>query len=49
LLGAQRFWASELFKEHLIYEQSAARTVHETREKRSCGSLRQPLKIEQLP
>ena len=37
-----------LFKERLIYEQSAARTVREQQEKRSCGWSRQPLKIEQL-
>jgi hypothetical protein len=37
-----------LFKEQLIYEQSATRTVREQQEKRSCGSTRQPLKIEQL-
>ena len=37
-----------LFVEQLIYEQSAARTVREQQEKRSCGWSRQPLKIEQL-
>ena len=37
-----------LFKERLIYEQSAARTVREQQEKRSCDWSRQPLKIEQL-
>ena len=31
-----------------IYEQSAARTVREQQEKRSCGWSHQPLKIEQL-
>jgi hypothetical protein len=36
-----------LFKERLIYEQSAARTVREQQEKRSCDWSRQPLKIEQ--
>ena len=38
-----------LFVEQLFYEQSAARTVREQQEKRSCGWSRQPLKIEQLP
>ena len=37
-----------LFKEHLIYEQSAARGLHEVREKRSPRWWRQPLKIAQL-
>ena len=37
-----------LFKEQLIYEQSAARTVREQQEKQSSGWSRQPLKIEQL-
>jgi hypothetical protein len=37
-----------LFKEGLIYEQLAARTVREQQEKRPCGWSRQPLKIEQL-
>jgi hypothetical protein len=37
-----------LFKEQLIYEQSAARTVREQQEKRPCGWSRQPLKLEQL-
>ena len=40
--------APGLFKERLIYKQSAARTVREQQEKRSCGWSRQPLKIEQL-
>src|ERR1700730_4560929 len=38
----------ELFVFHPIYEQSAARTVREQQEKRSCVGSRQPLKIEQL-
>jgi hypothetical protein len=38
----------QLFKERLIYEQSAARTVREQQEKRTCLWSRQPLKIEQL-
>jgi hypothetical protein len=41
-------WSFNLFKEQLIYEQSAARTGREQQEKRSCGRSRQPLKIEQL-
>ena len=36
-----------VFKEHLIYKQSAVRTVREQQEKGSCGWSRQPLKIEQ--
>ena len=35
------------FREQLIYEQSAARTVREQQQKRSCGGSRQPLKIAQ--
>jgi hypothetical protein len=41
--------ARQLFKEGMIYEQSAAQTVREQQEKRSGGWSRQPLKIEQLP
>ena len=37
-----------LFKEQLIYEQSATRTVREQQENRTCVWSRQPLKIEQL-
>jgi hypothetical protein len=37
-----------LFKELPIYEQSAARTVREQQEKRTCVWSRQPLKIEHL-
>jgi hypothetical protein len=41
-------WSSPLlFKERLIYEQSAARTVREQQGKRSCDRSRQPLKIAQ--
>ena len=32
----------------MIYEQSAARTVGEQQENRTCGWSRQPLKTEQL-
>jgi hypothetical protein len=38
----------DLFKERLIYEQLAARTLREQQENRTCGWSRQPLKIEQL-
>ena len=37
-----------VFKEPLIYEQSAARSVREMLEKRTSHGPRQPLKIEQL-
>jgi hypothetical protein len=37
--------ALSLFVEQPIYEQSAARTVREQQEKRSCGWSRQPLKL----
>jgi hypothetical protein len=37
-----------LFKEGLIYEQSATRTVREQPEKQAYVCTRQPLKIEQL-
>jgi hypothetical protein len=37
-----------LFKEQLIYEQSATRTPPEQQQKRSCRWSRQPLKIDQL-
>jgi hypothetical protein len=43
-----RIWPVELFKEQLIYEQSAARTVREQEEKRWCDWSCQPVKIEQL-
>jgi len=42
------FGPSRPFKEHLIYEQSAARDMHESRQNRTCIWSRQPLKIEQL-
>jgi hypothetical protein len=41
-------WQTSLFKERLIYEQSAPRTVREQQEKRPSGLSRQQLKIEQL-
>ena len=41
--------AWRLFKEGLIYEQSAVRTLREQQEKRPSKCARQPLKIEQLP
>ena len=47
--GVESGRALKLFKERLIYEESAARTVGEQQEKRSFGWSRQPLKIEQLP
>ena len=37
-----------LFKQWLIYEQSAARAMHGLRQNRPSVWLRQPLKIEQL-
>jgi hypothetical protein len=37
-----------LFKEGLIYEQSARRTLREQQERRPCVGCRQQLKIEQL-
>ena len=37
-----------LFKEHLIYEQSTARGLRKLQENRTRGWSRQPLKIEQL-
>jgi bifunctional non-homologous end joining protein LigD len=40
--------ADGLFKEGLIYEQSATRTLREQQERRSCHRARQRLKIEQL-
>ena len=40
-------WRTSLFKERMIYEQSAARTVGEQQENRTCGWSRQPLTIEQ--
>ena len=39
-------WRTSLFKERMIYEQSAARTVGEQQEKRPSGLSRQPVKIE---
>jgi hypothetical protein len=47
-LGSVRQPPWTLFKERLIYEQSAARTAREQQEKQPCRWLRQPLKIEQL-
>jgi hypothetical protein len=46
--GSNKARGTELFKEGLIYEQSAARTVCEQQESRTFGWSRQPLKIEQL-
>jgi hypothetical protein len=46
--GGVRSPSLSLFKERLIYEQSAPRTVREQQEKRPSGLSRQQLKIEQL-
>jgi hypothetical protein len=45
---AKPLLSKEELRAQLIYEQSAARTVREQQEKRTCAWSRQPLKIEQL-